>query len=136
MGCCGITVFQRVPEIDNANNRAELMNGLKKLISNFDQEAKEIQAKLTKGTPLKNQSLTQMDDATLKKRVPYLGELCDSFTVCIQTINKCDDRLPLKESKDLLQQLYANYLHAYDDSKRYKDDQGKFTQFATQYFKK
>ena len=136
MGCCGITCFQRATEIDNANNRAELMNVLKKLISNFDQEAKEIQAHISKGTPLKNQSLNQMDAETLKKRVKYLGELCDSFTSLIQTINKCDDRLPLKESKDYLQQCYANYLRAYDDTCGYKQDQSKFVQFATPYYRK
>ena len=136
MGCCGITVFQRAPEIDNATNRAGLMAGLKTLQGKYDQEAKEINAHLKNGTPIKNESLNQMDNASLTKRVPYLGELADSFTTIIQTINKCNDSLPLQQAKDLLQQCYANYFHAYDDNKGYQKDQKNFTDFAEPYKKK
>ena len=73
------------------------MKAVKKLSSQFDQEAKEIQAHLSKGTPLKNESLSEMDDKILKDRAQYLKELSGSFNVLNKTIDKCDDKIHIKE---------------------------------------
>ena len=136
MGCCGISVYPRDPNVDNAQNRMEIMKALKDLITNYDTEAKEIQGFLKNGTPMKNESLQSLDKPSLQKRPAYLGELCDCFGRVINALNKCNDNIDLKQTKDLIQPIIGNYYCAYDDSKRYKNDEKAFMNYAQGFFKK
>ncbi|MCQ2821189.1 MAG: hypothetical protein MJ252_28345 [archaeon] len=133
MGCCGVTVYPRNPEIDNAKDRNGLMQALKNVIKNNDTEVADIDSHLKKKTPLKTESLSGCDDATLGKRVKYLGDLNESYQSLIKCINGCADTLPLDQAKDLLQKCIGNYYVAYDDTNGYKKDEDAFKQFANGY---
>ncbi|MCQ2820246.1 MAG: hypothetical protein MJ252_23520 [archaeon] len=133
MGCCGVTVYPRNQDIDNSQNRTDLMNALKKIIKNNDTEIADIDSHLKKKTPLKTESLEGCDDPSLTKRVKYLGDLNESYQELIKTINASNDNLPLAKAKDLLQKCIGNYYVAYDDTAAYRNDEAAFKQFASEY---
>ncbi len=136
MGCCGVSIFPRNREIDAAEDRVHLMVALKNLIKSYEEEIKDIQEHLSKKTPIKSEQIKDLDDKSLKKRAAYLGELTDCYQRAIVAINKCNDSIPLKETKDYLQNIVGHYYCAYDDTKKYKDDEVAFTNFACNYYKK
>ena len=126
MGCCGISVYPRNQEIDMAESRMHLMMALKNLIKSYEDEVKDIQEHLAKGTAIKNEQIAGLDDPSLKKRAGYLGELMDCYQRAIGTLNKCTDSIPLKQTKDLLQNIIGHYYCAYDQTKRYLNDETAF----------
>lgn len=132
MGCCGISIYPRNQQIDAAQNRMDLMKALKNLITEYDTEIKEIQEHLSKGTPLKNDNLSNLDKPSLQKRTRYLGELADCYQRVITAINKCNDNMDLKKAKDLIQSIIGRYYCAYDETRQYKKDEEEFMKFANE----
>ncbi|MCQ2821634.1 MAG: hypothetical protein MJ252_30620 [archaeon] len=133
MGCCGISVYPRNQDIDLSKSRVDLMKALMKLQKDYDAEIADIESHIKKGTQLKNSQLSDLDDASLKNRVKYLGELNDSYQELIKTISSCNDKLPLDQAKDLLQKCIGHYYCAYDQTRRYKQDEKAFQEFAAPY---
>ena len=132
MGCCGVSIYPRNQQIDASQNRMDLMKALKNLIGEYDTEIKEIQEFLSKGTPMKNDSLSNLDKPSLQKRTRYLGELADCYQRLISAINKCSDNMDLKKAKDLLQNIIGRYYCAYDETRQYKKDEDEFMKFANE----
>ena len=134
MGCCA-TVYPRDQQVDNAANRADLVKALKDIIKKYNEEIEDLNSHIKKKTPIKTVGMEGLDEVSIKKRIPYLGAMADSLNEICTTINQSSDDLPLKEAKDLIQNVLGHYYVAYDENNGYAQDAAKFKQFSAAYRK-
>ena len=134
MGCCG-SAYPKNQEIENAINRAQLVDALKNVSKKFGEEIKDIESHLSKNTPIKTYGIDELPNEDLKLRSAYLKSMDESVKELCTVINGCTDDLPLKETKNYLQDFLQHYFVAYDQNNGYLKEVNGFKQFASSYRK-
>ena len=132
MGCCGSSNID--PEIEKTTNMDELVEVMKKKITDLAEEKKLIEAHLADPkVEIKNVQY-ETDREGLVKRVPYLERLSKGYSEAIETMTTVP-KLPFKESKEYMYNLVRHYFVAYDETNQYRNDVADFNKFAFEFEK-
>ena len=130
MGCCGSSNID--PEIEKTTNMDELVEVMKKKITDLSEEKKLIEAHLADPKVEIKDVRYETARAGLVKRVPYLDRLAQGYSEAIETMTTVP-KLPFKESKEYMYDLVKHYFVAYDETNQYRLDLAEFKKFAFEF---
>lgn len=135
MGCCGPVEYPKNDEIENAIKKNDLIEAMRNVIIINQSEIFEIENYLKNNVPLETDGLSIYDDDCLQKRMCYLEELNTSYEKLIKKLEDIEEDFPMRRAKDLLQRCSSHYFVAYDETRRYLNDEANFMDFAKHYTK-
>ena len=130
-GCCSGGIQDQ--EIKEANNLTEIIQIFKIRKEKLPEERDQIQAHLEDPKKeVKVINIQGIDPEILKKRIPFLEDLEETYENVINLLTK-NPKLPLNDMKSYCSNITSKYYLTYDPNKEVETEMNKLKTFVDQW---